>query len=295
MLLSRVAVPRQTAPVRCGRKSRAFPSRGRRSGAARRARRAACRRGRDRGRRGPRPRSRRCREARRCGRCTPEVARGAPLGRAVLQAFLDDEPRRRHGDRGAVGAGHRRDSRQQGDRDGRGVRFREVDASHARDDRRRPADDVRPSPGRFSKRLGAGSMTASCAACCGAERRRADAEVAPRRGFAPNTPSPHSTLVEVDLEDAPLAEDRLELPGEDQLLRLAQEIALAAQEQVLRQLLGDGRAADDLRRRRSRAVGRGLRRAPLRALRRLLGDLFGALVLRPRPSRARPTRRRCAR
>jgi hypothetical protein len=36
-----------------------------------------------------------------------EVARGAPLGGAVLHAFLDDEPRRRHGDRGAVGAGHR--------------------------------------------------------------------------------------------------------------------------------------------------------------------------------------------
>ena len=40
-------------------------------------------------------------------RVDAEVARGAPLGRAVLHSFLDDEPRRHHGDRGAVRAGHR--------------------------------------------------------------------------------------------------------------------------------------------------------------------------------------------
>ena len=66
-----------------------------------------------------------------------------------------------------------------------------------------------------------------------------------------------------------------------QLLRLAQEIALAAQEQVLRQLLGDRRAADDLRRARRSlpAFAPGLRVAPLRCLARR--RCVGALVSLP--------------
>ena len=36
-----------------------------------------------------------------------QVARGAPLGGAVLHAFLDDQPRRGDGDLGAVRACHR--------------------------------------------------------------------------------------------------------------------------------------------------------------------------------------------
>src|SRR4029453_13658311 len=47
--------------------------------------------------------------------------------------------------------------------------------------------------------------------------------------------------VQVELEDAELAEPALELPGEDGLLPLAQGAAWGRQPQILGQLLGDGR------------------------------------------------------
>ena len=96
---SRVAVPRQTAPVRCGRNAAGAPSSARRCGAARRSSAGWVS-------------AWNSVEvgahlvfdlfvARQLGRAAvrAEVARRAPLGGAVLQAFLDDQPRRGGGDR----------------------------------------------------------------------------------------------------------------------------------------------------------------------------------------------------
>ena len=49
--------------------------------------------------------------------------------------------------------------------------------------------------------------------------------------------------VEIELEDLALGEARFEQEGEERLLDLARERALRGQEQVLGELLGDGRAA----------------------------------------------------
>ena len=54
-------------------------------------------------------------------------------------------------------------------------------------------------------------------------------------------------MVEVDLQDAGLAQQGLERKRQQGLLRLARHAAFATEEQVLGQLLGDGRAADHLR------------------------------------------------
>ena len=53
----------------------------------------------------------------------------------------------------------------------------------------------------------------------------------------PGTPLDH---VQVDLEDPVLSESGLQEEREDQLLELAREALLTAQEQVLGELLGDG-------------------------------------------------------
>src|SRR4029078_12739877 len=65
------------------------------------------------------------------------------------------------------------------------------------------------------------------------------AEVRSRRGFAAEntvTPLDH---VQIDLENAPLRQARLEPPGDEQLAQLANRVARRGQVRVLRELLGD--------------------------------------------------------
>jgi hypothetical protein len=99
-------------------------------------------------------------------------------------------------------------------------------------------------------------MAATCAACNprapggfrnsrGWRQAGGNLEVAPAGGLgAVDAVAPFDD-VEIDLKDAALAPEGLDHHGDDGLLDLAQGIAGRRQEQVLGQLLADGRTAGD--------------------------------------------------
>src|SRR6266568_7312122 len=77
------------------------------------------------------------------------------------------------------------------------------------------------------------------------ERRGTDAEVVTRRSLAAEHTVAPLDDVEVELEDAPLVEDRLEHYGDQRFLGLAPVTPLRRKEEVFRQLLADRRAPGD--------------------------------------------------
>src|SRR5262245_19906975 len=70
-------------------------------------------------------------------------------------------------------------------------------------------------------------------------------EVALRRGLGPEHAAAPLDHVQIELEDALLVEDRLEHQRDHRLLALAQVAARRGQEEILRELLRDRRAAGD--------------------------------------------------
>ena len=94
-----------------------------------------------------------------------------------------------------------------------------------------------------SKRRGEGVIAASRAACSAESCAAGDAEVALRRGLGAEDAVAPLDHVEVELEDALLRQHRLQQHGDHRLLRLAHVALLGRQEQVLRELLRDRRAA----------------------------------------------------
>ena len=106
-------------------------------------------------------------------------------------------------------------------------------------------------------------------------------EIATRGGLGAEDSFTPFDAVEVDLEDAPLAEQRLELPCEHKLLAFANKGALAAEKEILGELLGDRRPADDLggARRRDGAAARSVLTG--NAFVDPLGDDLGMLVAFP--------------
>ena len=79
----------------------------------------------------------------------------------------------------------------------------------------------------------------------GVELPRRFAEIAPRRGIDAIGAGAEIDPVEIDLEQPVLAEMMLEPEGQQRLLPLAPQGAVGRQEDVLGELLGDGRAALD--------------------------------------------------
>mmetsp|Transcript_6765 Transcript_6765/g.28422 ORF Transcript_6765/g.28422 Transcript_6765/m.28422 type:complete len:347 (-) Transcript_6765:4243-5283(-) len=80
----------------------------------------------------------------------------------------------------------------------------------------------------------------------GPEPGRIGVEVVARRGLGAEQAFAPLDAVQIDLQDAALVQQPLEHQRDDKLLALAQQRALAGQEQVLGQLLADGGAADHL-------------------------------------------------
>jgi len=114
---------------------------------------------------------------------------------------------------------------------------------------------------------------------------------------------PELDHVEIQLQDAPLGERALELPGQERLLRLAQRVARRGEPEVLGELLGDGgRPARELavpQRVLERVLHLGEREAVVREEADVLGDQHRALergrdrgVGRPGPGDAGRTARR---
>src|SRR5205823_14269632 len=64
------------------------------------------------------------------------------------------------------------------------------------------------------------------------ERRRGDAEIAPRRGLASEHAVAPLDDVEIELEDAAFVENRLEHDGKNRLLALAPVASLAGEEEI---------------------------------------------------------------
>ena len=100
-------------------------------------------------------------------------------------------------------------------------------------------------------RVFAGVVVIGCLGQRGEERRLGDTqlterlvEVIERRRRHPVGAEAEIDLVEVELENAVLAEGTLDAEGEDRFLDLAVERQLVGQQEVLRHLLGDGRGAD---------------------------------------------------
>src|SRR4051812_42633639 len=91
---------------------------------------------------------------------------------------------------------------------------RNVDASHAGHDRGGPANDVRRARALFES-LRRRQHDGELRRLLRAERGNADAEIALRGSGGTEDAFAPLDFVEVDLEDAPFAQDRLELPGED--------------------------------------------------------------------------------
>src|SRR5512146_2882530 len=149
-----------------------------------------------------------------------------------------------------------------------------LDVAHARRDDPGPTGDV-GRVGPLLEALGGRQHHRQPRRLQHAELARTDVEIVARRGLGAEHAFAPLDVVEVDLEDALLGQQRLEHHRDDQLLALAREVALAGEEQVLRQLLGDRRAADQL--------GLGMRRpaAALGPAVDALGARLGALVAFP--------------
>src|SRR5262249_46438154 len=69
------------------------------------------------------------------------------------------------------------------------------------------------------------------------------AEIVASRGPGPADPPADVHHVQVQLEDPPLGERALDLPGQDRLLHLADRVARGRQPEILHEVLGDGRRA----------------------------------------------------
>ena len=114
---------------------------------------------------------------------------------------------------------------------------------HGRQHLARRARPRRPGSTRGLKRDGARGRPASTAACHSVELARRDAEIQPRRRVHAPGAGAEIDAVEPDLEDFLLGEMLLQPQRQQQFLHLAAQRAGVGEEQVLRHLLGDGRAA----------------------------------------------------